>query len=75
MAPAIAPWSRVTNPTTGEVEYFVEASELRLKPGEAPRTLVVDGRVIAGFKPVTSNEELACWTVTFGNDTYTIFND
>jgi hypothetical protein len=75
MATAISPWSRTTHPDTGEVEYYTEASDLGLKPGESPRTLVVDNRVVAGFKPVTSGEELACWTVTIGNNTYTIFND
>lgn len=75
MATAVSPWSRTTNPTTGEVEYYTEASDLGLKPGESPRILVVDNKLVFGFKPVTSNEDLACWTVTIGNDTYTIFND
>lgn len=81
MAHAVAPWSRSNDPKTSKVSFTAEASELGLRPGVSPRTLVVDNIVVSGFKPFTTSggsddrSAIVGWTVTLNGITYTIFND
>lgn len=79
MATATSRWDRTTNPDTGEVDFYTEASKLGIKPGEHPgsRSLPEGHFALAHqWSNVTSQGELIAWAITLSSGTtYTIFND